>query len=305
MFPANISYPSDIKLLNIARDYCCDAILKAKNAIDPTLKIRTYRKRAQRIARQFQTTKKKTAAYIRRTRKQMLQYLKRNIAQLEQLLDALAQRVGDGPATLKEWVVADIKRHLHTAKQIYDQQREMAQTRGRRVANRIVSFKQPNIRPIIRGKEGKRVEFGPKAHVAIVDGFAILDDCGFDPYHEGNLLLQSLEKHQRRFERYPKLVLADQLYSTRPNRELLKSEGIQDSFRPVGRPPNRSEKERKKQRSQFKKRQGLRNHIEGTFGTLKSHYYLDKIRWKVSDGESMQIRMGLIASNLHRALALA
>ncbi len=58
-----------------------------------------------------------------------------------------------------------------------------------------------------------------------------------------------------------------------------------------------------KQRSQFKKRQGQRNHIEALFGHLKSHYYLDKIRWTVPGGESMQIRMGLIASNLNRALS--
>lgn len=302
VFPANISYPSDIKLLNIARDYCCNAILKVKNAINPDLKVRTYRKRAQKIARQFQKTKKKTTLYIRRTRKQMLQYLRRNITQLEQLLVELGNRASSTKNSLKDWVIQEIKAHLDIAKRIYEQQFEMARTKGRRVSNRIVSFKQPQIRPIIRGKEGKNVEFGAKAHVAIVDGYAMLDDCEFDPYHEGNLLPKSLEKHNNRFKCNPSLVLADQLYATRSNRNLLKSEGIEQSFRPIGRPPNISKKEQKKRRSQFKKRQGKRNHIEGLFGTLKSHYYLDRIRWTVSGGANMQIRMGLIASNLNRAL---
>ena len=57
----------------------------------------------------------------------------------------------------------------------------MAKTRGKRVANRIVSFHQPLVRPMIRGKEGGNYEFGIKAHVALVDGYAFLDraqrDC--------------------------------------------------------------------------------------------------------------------------------
>ena len=39
------------------------------------------------------------------------------------------------------------------------------------------------------------------------------------------------------------------------------------------------------------------------FGHLKDHFYLDKIRWTVPDGAYMQIQLGLIASNLHRAAA--
>ena len=43
---------------------------------------------------------------------------------------------------------------------LYDQQSEMY-TRGiHTVKNRIVSISQPHVRPIVRGKAGKRVEFG-------------------------------------------------------------------------------------------------------------------------------------------------
>ena len=55
------------------------------------------------------------------------------------------------------------------AKKVLEQQVHMATTRGRKVGNRIVSFHWPDVRPIVRGKEGKGVEFGPKAHVALVD----------------------------------------------------------------------------------------------------------------------------------------
>jgi hypothetical protein len=55
-------------------------------------------------------------------------------------------------------MITKMRTQLEVAKTIYDQQTEMATTRGRRVANRIVSFSQASVRPIIRGKAGKPVE---------------------------------------------------------------------------------------------------------------------------------------------------
>jgi len=301
VFPANITYPNDIKLLNTAREWCCKTILKVKNVLDPEQKIRTYRRIARKTYLRFQKTKRKSKTLIRKSRNQMLRYVKRNIHQLETLI----QEVEEGKSLLKEGVLTDIKKNLLTAKTIYDQQLSMATTRGRRVSDRIVSFHQPQVRPIVRGKDGKAVEFGPKANVAIVDGFAILDDCQFESFHEGIRLPQSLEKHHQRFGRLPDLVLADQLYATRDNRLLLKEKGIEHGFKSVGRPPNIPKETLRKQKQSFKKRQGQRNHVEAVFGHLKSHFFLDKIRWTVPDGEQIQIRLGLIASNLHRALAFA
>jgi len=301
VFPANITYPNDIKLLNTAREWACKTILKVKAALDPKRKIRTYRRKARRTYLRFQKTRRKSKVFIRKTRNQMLRYLKRNIGQLENILNE-AKR---GQVVLKEWVLAEISKHLHTAKTIYSQQLHMATTRGRHVADRIVSFHQPQVRPIIRGKDGKAVEFGAKAQVAVADGYSFLDDCQFDPFHEGIRLSQSLEKHGARFGKNPDLVLADQIYANRDNRALLKEKGIGHGFKPIGRPPNIPREMLQKQKKTFKKRQGERNHVEGVFGHLKTHFYLDKIRWTVPDGADMQIRLGLIASNLQRSLAQA
>ena len=67
----------------------------------------------------------------------------------------------------------------------YSNKLKMARTKGRQVANRIVSFHWKECRPIVRGKEGRRVEFGPKAHIAQVDGFAFLDTASYEAFHEG------------------------------------------------------------------------------------------------------------------------
>jgi hypothetical protein len=43
------------------------------------------------------------------------------------------------------------------------------------ISDRIVSLSQPHIRPIVRGKAGKPVEFGAKLSVSCCDGYVFLD----------------------------------------------------------------------------------------------------------------------------------
>jgi len=297
VFPANITYPNDVKLLNTVREYLCKTILDVKNTYDPKERIRTFRRTARKLYLNFQKTKRKSKSFIRRTRNKMIRYVRRNIEQLETVLDK-----GGG---LKAWQIKRIQAHLAVAKKVLAQQAHMATTRGRQVANRIVSFHWPEIRPMMRGKEGKAVEFGPKAHVALVDGYACLDHAQYDAFHEGIQLESCLEKHEARFNQLPKVVLADQLYANRGNRRLLEEKQIPHAFKRIGRPPNDSPEDKQKQRRAFNAKQGQRNHVEATFGHLKQRFNLDKIKWRVSGGETMQIQLGLIAFNLHAALSRA
>ncbi|NBT42349.1 MAG: IS5 family transposase [Alphaproteobacteria bacterium] len=297
VFPAHITYPNDVKLLNTVREYLCQTILDVKNTIDPTARIRTYRKTARRLYLTFQKTRRKSRQLIRTTRNKMIRFVRRNIDQLEQTLEQAT--------TLKTWQKEQIKAKLSVAKDILAQQTHLATTRGRQVANRIVSFHWPQVRPLVRGKEGKTVEFGPKAHIALVDGYACLDHVQYGAFHEGNQLDTSLTHHVNRFDRQPDVVLADQLYATRKNRALLEEKDIDHSFRRLGRPPNDSKEERQKKQRDFKTKQGRRNHVEACFGHLKSRFNLDTITWRVPDGETMQIHLGLAAFNLQAALAKA
>ena len=301
VFPADITYPNDVKLLNTVRDYLCKTILIVKNSIDPTRKIRTYRKVARRCYLNFQKTKRKSSQFIRRTRKSMIQYVDRNIQQLDGLLAELQIKMNQNVPLFKQWHYDHILEQIAVSKTILEQQIHMATTRGRSVANRIVSFHRPEIRPVVRGKEGTSVEFGPKAHIALVDGYAILDDCQFEPFNEGIRLVDSLESHRVRFDRNPELILADQLYANRYNRQHLNELSISHSFKRTGRPPNESPTEKQKHQRTFRKRQGQRNHVEATIGHLKNDFNLDKVTWSVPGGAIMQIHFGLIASNLHKA----
>ena len=230
VFPANITHPNDVKLLNTAREYLCQKILDVKNTVDPKGRIRTCRRTARKLYLNFQKTKRKCKKLIRKTRNKMIRYVRRNIGQLEMVLKRAT--------TLKTDQKEQIEAKLAVAKKVLEQQVHMATTRGRQVANRIVSFHWPKVRPMVRGKDGKAVEFGPKAHVALVDGYALLDDAQYESFHEGIQLEHSLKRHDNRFKKQPDIVLADQLYANRKNRALLEDKVIDHAFKRIALPMN-------------------------------------------------------------------
>ena len=64
----------------------------------------------------------------------------------------------------------------------------MYDTHSHSASDRIVSVSQPFLRPIVRGKAGKPVEFGAKLDISVVNGWSRLECFSFDAYNEaGNL----------------------------------------------------------------------------------------------------------------------
>ena len=78
-----------------------------------------------------------------------------------------------------------------TIRKILDQQSNKFY-KGIRPKDAIVSIDKPNLRPIVRGKEKKPVEFGAKLHKLQIDGISFIEHISFDAFHEGNRLQKKL-----------------------------------------------------------------------------------------------------------------
>ncbi|MFH1074593.1 MAG: hypothetical protein V1752_05845 [Candidatus Firestonebacteria bacterium] len=204
VFPANISYPTDTGLIEAVRVWVVEIIKRVRMAGRVKGKIRTYCRKARAVYLRFQKKRKKTKREIRKARKQLLQFTARKIRQLKRLLRKSAGIPAD---TLKK-----IRIRLKVAEQIYRQQLALLQGDLRRIADRIVSFHRPQIRPMVRGKNGKEVEFGPKASVSAVDGYLFLDKFSTDAYHEGVVLNESIILHEERFGKKPEVIITDKIY---------------------------------------------------------------------------------------------
>ena len=102
--------------------------------------------------------------------------------------------------------------------EVYRQQQQMFTERIHKISDRIVSVSQPHVRPIVRGKAGKDVEFGAKISASVVEGYAFLDRLSWDAYYEASDLPDQVEEYKRRYGFYPAVVITDKLYRTRQNR---------------------------------------------------------------------------------------
>ena len=70
---------------------------------------------------------------------------------------------------------SQLYRKLLVTSELYRQQQEMFDADKRRVDDRIVNLSKPHVRPIIRGKAGKKTEFGAKISISDVNGFVDVD----------------------------------------------------------------------------------------------------------------------------------
>lgn len=289
-----IRFPTDLGLLNEAREISEALIDKLYPLSGLEKKPRTYRRNARKaylaLAKQKNPTKNKR----RKTIKQQLQFLQRNLGHIDNLLDL----VSDESTALTEHQ----RRQYWIIQELYRQQSEMFRNRVSRCDHRIVSICQPHVRPIVRGKAGKKVEFGAKLGVALTgNGIAHVDNLDWNAYHEGHDLPTQVENYRKRHGCYPATVLADQLYGSRENRKYLKERNISFAGKSLGRPKKVTEEnqddlrqERRRKKAEYRQRIP----IEGKFGQGKNGYRLNYVRARTQATSEAWIRGIFLVMNL-------
>jgi len=287
-----IEYPTDLKLLNQARlesERIMDLLYKRS---DRKVKPRSYRRIARKQYLALAKQRRKSRRVLRKGIGQQLRYLSRNIQTLSTLLDELPAQ----PSPLK---FRDLK-IFWVIQLLYDQQTYMHQHRLRSHSDRIVNIYQPYVRPIPRGKDKGKTEFGAKLGVSEFDGFCRMNRLSWNAYNECNDLIGQAEDYRALYGYYPEIILTDRIYLTRANRAWMKSKGIRHIGQPLGRPKPLSLYFKRKRR----KERNMRNHIEGKFGQGKNAYGLTRIRARRNDTSESWIAAIFFVINLRRWLKI-
>ena len=94
------------------------------------------------------------------------------------------------------------------------------------IPNRIVSVSKPSIRPIVRGKETKTVEFGAKCNNILIDGISFIEKLSFNAFNEGTRLKHCVSLAEKLTGVSVKKIGGDQGYSGNDNRTFCKENGI-------------------------------------------------------------------------------
>ena len=295
--PADITYPTDLKLLNAAREKSEKIIdvlhqCRAKGHKKP----RNYRVKARKAYLAVAKSKRIGKSKLRKAIRGQLGYLRRNLKSIDQLSKAVELTV----LSRKQY------RELLIISEVHRQQQLMYDQRSRRVDDRIVSISQPHVRPIKRGKAANDTEFGAKLSVSMVDGYAFVDRTSWDNFNECLDLQEQVKAYKRRFGVYPESVHADRIYRTRDNLRYCKKWGIRLSGPRLGRPPKKTPEnaQRLKAESALARQDEIdRIPIEGKFGQAKRRYGINRVMTKLASTSETAIALCFLVMNLEKWLA--
>jgi IS5 family transposase len=287
--PADIAYPTDLSLLNQARE-------KLEQIIDilhepergKTRKPRTYRERAREAYLAVAKQRRVKPRTMRKAIGKQLRFVSRD-------LRIIAELASTGGLTR---LPRRMYRELLVIQELVRQQQAMYDKRTHSVPDRIVSIAQPHVRPIVRGKARANVEFGAKLAISVVNGYAFREHLSWDNYNEGQTLQAAVERYRARFGTYPKAVLADQIYRTRDNLRFCKEKGIRLSGPQLGRPSADQQEQKKIAKADTT----ARNAVEGKFGEGKRSYGLGRIRAHLQTTSETVIGLQLLVMNLEKRL---
>lgn len=281
--PSNIRFAQDVSLLDEARENA-EQIIDTLQEQSTEKKPRTYRNKARKDSLKYMRSRKHTEKKTREAIRKQLQYLRRDLS----IIDAMLQ------SGLK--ISSKQELRLETLRKIYEQQKYMYDNHTHSVSDRIVSVSQPFIRPIVRGKAGKPVEFGAKLDISVSDGWTRLECWSFDAYNEATKLIETIERYRTREGHYPERILADKIYRNRENLSYCKLHRIRLSGPALGRP----KKDEQRDRRQTYLDQNERIEVERQFSLAKRKCNLGKVKTKLEGTVGFTLAMSIVVLNLRK-----
>ena len=287
--PSDIRYPTDLSLLNECREGTETMIDDVWDQTERKGHKTAYsRKKARKGYMKIAKQRKPRKNQIKQAVREQLECLEKNVEWLEEALPKVSAE-----SYLKHWA------RFQTIREIARQQRFHFDNPGEPVPNRIVSVRQPHVRPIVRGKARGEVEFGQKIALSIVDGFVFIENQSWDNFAEGTTLIASAEKYRVRHGFYPEAILADTTYRNRENIKFCKEHGIRLSGPRLGRP---KASEIEADREQAYQDSCDRNEVEGRIGIGKRRYGLDLIYARLQETGEVEGAMNILAMNVAHVL---
>lgn len=282
-YESHLRFPTDIKLLW----ECCEWLQALLAKTCKRLKERLPRNKYHDIDHArlgYAKQRRHTKAATEKLRRRLLALLSKQIVQWNRIC-----RIH----TIGIVLTDEQSKRLAALKEVFRQQSALAQKKE--VKHRIVSIDRPYIRPIVRGKENKRVEFGAKVNNIQIDGISFIEHHSFEAFNEGVRLRESIEYQQELTGTKVTRVGADTIYANNENRRYCTENGITTCFVRKGPKP----KEEDAGVSTARRIIGtLRSTaMEGSFGNQKQRYGMGRIAARNSRSETLQLFFGIHMAN--------
>ena len=282
-YESHLRYPTDIKLMW----ECCEWLHK--------LLQKTCREQGERLPRsKYNEVAKARLAYAkqRKPKKSATRRMQRR------LLKLLGKLIGQRNCLCRLYapvihLSAEQDKRIMAIKEVHRQQTD--HFNKKEVKHRIVSIDRPYIRPIVRGKENKRVEFGAKVNNIQVDGISFIEHHSFEAFNEGTRLKQCVEYQESLTGVNVTRIGMDTIYANNENRKYCTERGITTNFVRKGPKP----KDEQADISTARRIIGnLRATVmEGSFGNQKLHFGVGRIAARNRHSETLLLFFGIHMAN--------
>jgi len=290
--PADVRYPTDLSLLNECRENTekmIDSIWDKTERIGH--KTSYNRNKARKNYLKVAKNRKPRKRQVRQAIREQLEYVEKNLITLGKLLTEIG---------IDNLTDSQIER-MQTICEVVRQQRYHYENPKESVPDRIINLRQPHVRPMVRGKAGRDVEFGQKLALSVVDGYTFIEEQSWGNFSEGGTLKDSTNKYFKRHGVYPEAILADKKYRNRDNLNFCKEKGIRLSGPRLGRP---KASELAKGKEQAYRDNCERNEIEGLIGVNKRRYGLDLIMARLPHSSEAEAVMNVLCMNVAHLLRI-
>ena len=201
-YESEMRYPTDAKLLweGIEKSYATMCELSGRLGIH---RPRTKFLDVQKANLTYRKQRKHNRSQTRKITRRLLDLLGKILKEIREI--ERGNENAENLLTVRE------KSDLEIITRMYRQQKNHFRNNDSResIHNRIVSLSKPHLRPIVRGKEVKSVEFGAKVNNILVDGISFIEKLSFNAFNEGTRLMHCLKSSQVIFDsifRFPKKV---------------------------------------------------------------------------------------------------
>jgi hypothetical protein len=288
-YESAIRFPTDVKILWEGVDWIYHQLKFVVKSLKGRMPRCKYDKQSHRYHAYSKKRKRKTSE-TRVLRRSLLHLLDKLIGLLEETIHVNSHRLQ---------MPAHFHKRLSIIKKVLQQQ--TLSFNGGEVKERIVSIDKSYIRPIVRGKETKQVEFGAKVNIIQVDGINFIEHLCFNAFNEGIRIPQCISKHQQLFRKRVTHIAADRIYATNYNRKYCSAHNrkITTSFVRKGR-ASKDESQVQQMRNLLNRERSTR--LEGSFGTEKQHYSLNKVKARTKHTEILWIFFGIHTANAVRMI---
>jgi len=281
-YESYIRFPTDVKLLWESCQWLYEKMIYKYCKLISIKRPRSKYIDQKQKQRGYDRQRRKTYKQGSRRKKSLVYLLEKGLVQWQGIVDDCA----DIELSHHE------KQRLKVIMKVLKQQQFLLTHPANELKDRIVSLPKPYVRPIVRGKENKRVEFGMKVHMLQTDGISYIDHIDFNAFNETTRLKTSVWKHKAIFSHCHQLG-ADNIYPTNKNRRFLTEQQIFTCFANKG--PKKPSKQESKLKSIISTKRATT--MEGAFGTHKTSYGLQKIKAKTQTNEIVWMFFGVMTAN--------